>query len=142
MAAGRGSLIQRDLAEVGMSLRVAASSDARALAIRDHVLPLIREHGIIEDLEEKNSSLRLIVLERDPWLFTYWTPFNALTRTEASSPGYRHALERQHTRPDLPYGLEIWHERAKVLSLLWADEGLLEVLTFDRGAWEEAMLAL
>jgi hypothetical protein len=125
-----------------MALRVAASSDARALAIRDHVLPLVREQGDIQDLDDKSSSLRLVVLERDPWQFTHWTPFNALTRSEASSPGYRHALGGQHTRPDLPYGLDVRHDGTKVLSLLWTDEGAFEVLTFVRGAWEDAALAL
>jgi len=125
-----------------MTLRVAASGDATALAIRDHVLPIVRERGVIEDLEDKDSTLRLIVLERDPWLITHWTPFNALDRTDAASPGYRHALERQRTRPDLPYGLDVWHERAKVLSVLWSDEGTVAVVEFIRGPWEAAALAL
>ena len=131
-----------------MSLRVAASGNARALAIRDHVLPLVREHGRLEDLDNKNSTLRLIVLERDAWLFTHWTPFNALARTDASSPGYRHAVERQRARPDLPYGLDVHHAGTKVLSLLWADErgaherGAVAVEIFIRGAWEDAALAL
>jgi hypothetical protein len=125
-----------------MRLRVAASSDTRVLAIRDHVLPLVREHGDIQDLEAKDSTLRLIVLKRDSWLITHWTPFNALGPTEASSPSYRHALERQHTRPDLPYGMDICHEGAKLLSLLWADAGTFEILRFIRGPWEDAALAL
>jgi hypothetical protein len=125
-----------------MSLTVAASNDGRAMAIRDHVLPLVRKYGALADLEGKDATLRLIVLERHPWLFTHWTPFNALARTEASSPGYRHAIERQHARLDLPYGLEVWHERAKVLSLLWADSGASELVRFVRGAWEDAALAL
>ena len=125
-----------------MSLRVAASGDARVLAIRDHVLPLVRAHGTLEDLEGKNSTLRLVVLERGSWRFTHWTPFNSLGPTDASSPGYRHALERQRTRPNLPYGLDIWHEGAKVLSLLWADKGSLEIVELVRGNWEEAALAL
>jgi hypothetical protein len=125
-----------------MSLKVAASGDARALVIRDHVLPIVRAQGTLEDLEDKDSTLRLIVLERDAWRFTHWTPFNALASVEASSPGYRHALNRQHTRLDLPYGLDVWHERARVLSLLWADEGSFEVKDFVRGAWEDAALAL
>lgn len=125
-----------------MNLRVAASGDARALAIRDHVLPIVRARGILEDLEGKNSTLRMLVLEHDPWCLTHWTPFNALAPTDASSPGYRHALERQHTTPDLPYGLEIRHEQTKVLSVIWADDGVFEVATFVRGAWEDAALAL
>lgn len=125
-----------------MSLRVVASGDARALAIREHVLPIVRTQGLLEDLEGKDSPLRLTVLERGPWRLTHWTPFNALALTDASSPGYRHALARQRTTPGLPYGLEIRHEQATVLSLLWADDGVFEVITFVRGGWEDAALAL
>lgn len=125
-----------------MTLHLAASSDANALAIRDHLLPIVREQGTLEDLEDKNSPLRLVVLERQPWRFSHWTPFNALAPGQASSPGYRHALEHQHTRPDLPYGLDVWHDGAKVLSLLWADAGTFEIVSFRRGAWETAALAL
>jgi hypothetical protein len=128
--------------EARMSLRIAASGDARALAIRDNVLPLVRAHGMIQDLEGKDSTLRLIVLDRGPWRFTHWTPFNALAPNEASSPGYRHALERQRARPDLTYGLDIRHDRENVLSLLWADCGAFEIVRFVRGAWEDAALEL
>jgi hypothetical protein len=125
-----------------MSLKVAASADANALAIRDHLLPIVRAHGLLEDLEDKDSSLRLLVLERGSWRFLHWTPFNALAPTQASSPTYRHALERQHTRPDLPYGLDVWHDGTNVLSLLWADGATFKVLSFVRGAWEDAALAI
>lgn len=122
-----------------MSVKIVASGDARALAIRDHVLPLVREHG---RLESNDSTMRLVVLERPPWRFAHWTPFNALDRTEASSPGYRHALERQHTQPDLPYGMNIQHEQVEVLSLLWAVDGAFEVRAFHRGHWEAAAMLL
>ena len=125
-----------------MSLHVAASADARALAIRDHVLPIVRTHGQLEDLEDKDSTLRLIVLWRDPWRFTHWTPFNALAATEASSPGYRHALERQRVRLELPYDLDIWHAGEKVLGMLWVDDVRFEVASFVRGGWEDVALAL
>lgn len=71
----------------------------------------------------------------------HWTPFKELAPEEASSPGYRHALERQRTRPDLPYGLEVWRG-AKVLSVLWADNGAFEVDSFVRGSWEDEALVL
>ena len=125
-----------------MSLNLAASADARALAIRDRILPLVRAHGTLADLEAKDGTLRLTVLERAPWRFTHWTPFNALAPTDAASPSYRHALARQHSRPDLPYGLDVWHEGQTVLSVLWADDGAATVVVFVRGAWEEAALAL
>ena len=85
--------------------------------------------------------MRLVELRLDPWTFRTWTPFSELFPSEASSPGYRHAVERQHTRPDLPYGLEVWHE-TKVLRVLWADSGAFEVVCFIRGPWEAAALAL
>ncbi len=125
-----------------MTLHVAASGDANAVAIRDHMLPIVRAHGVLEDLQGKNSPLRLIVLERQAWRFLHWTPFNALAPGQASSPGYRHALGNQHTLLDLPYGLDVWHDGINVLSLLWAEGGTFQVAGFHRGVWEAEAMAL
>ena len=121
-----------------MTLRLVSSGDDRALAIRDHILPLLREYGA---LEVQRDTVRVVKLQIDNWTFRHWTPFNELTAGEASSPGYRHAIERQHTTPDLPYGLDVSHGE-KVLSILWADDGSIEVTTFVRGAWEDEALEL
>ena len=122
-----------------MNLRLVASSDDRALAIRDHLLLLVRDRGT---LECQRDSVRLIALQLGPWRFEHWTPFNELSPEEAASPGYRHALARQRTRPELPYGLEVWREDSKVLSVLWAEDGSFEVDSFFRGSWEDDALAL
>src|SRR5271165_6705839 len=98
----------------------------------------IREYGA---LEVQRDTVRVVELKIDDWTFRHWTPFNELTAGEASSPGYRHAIERQHTKPDLPYGLDVSHGE-KVLSILWADDGSIEVATFVRGAWEDEALEL
>jgi hypothetical protein len=122
-----------------VSLRLVSTSDDRALAIRDHLLPIVRERGT---LESQRGPVRLITLQIDPWVFRHWTPFNELSPAEASSPGYRHAVERQHTRPSLPYGLEVWHG-VKMLSVLWADdEEAFQVVSFVRGLWEDQALQL
>ncbi len=121
-----------------MSLKLVASNEDRALAIRDHLLLLVRQGG---GLEVQRDLVRLVTLEQAPWLIHHWTPFNDLQPGEASSPGYRHAVERQHATADLPYGLEVWHG-AKVLSVLWADDGRFEVASFVRGPWEDLALAL
>lgn len=84
-----------------MVLTLAWSSDDRALAIRDRLLPLVRERGTVE---VQRGPVRLTTLETGPWVLHHWTPFSDLSPDEASSPGYRHALERQHDRLDLPYG--------------------------------------
>ena len=69
-----------------MTLTLVASADGRALAIREHLLPLIRSHGI---LERQIGVVRLVILQLDPWLFKHWTPFRELHPDEASLPGYR-----------------------------------------------------
>lgn len=121
-----------------MNLKLVASSDNRALAIQDRLLPLVRAGG---KLEVQQGLVRLVVLKQAPLLIHHWTPFNDLQPGEASSPGYRHAVERQHAAPDLPYGLGVWHG-VKVLNILWANDGRFEVVSFVRGAWENLALAL
>jgi len=122
-----------------MSLKLISSSDDGALAIRDHLLHLIRDRGM---LECQRDAVRLITLQLDPWLLKHWTPFNELSPEQAASPGYRHALARQRTRPELPYGLEVWRGGAKVLCVLWAEDGSYAVDSFVRGSWEGDALAL
>ena len=122
-----------------MSLRLVSSNDDRARAIRDHLLPLIRDRGT---LECQRDAVRLITLQLDPWLLKHWTPFNDLSPEQAASPGYRHALARQRARPELTYGLEVWRGGAKTLSVLWADDGSFEVDSFVRGSWEDEVLVL
>ncbi len=122
-----------------MTLRLVSSSDERALAIRDRLLLLVRECGT---LEVQRGPVRLVALRTGPWTIEHWTPFGELSPDEASSPGYRHAVERQRTRPDLPYGLDLWRGGARVLGVLWSDDGASEVAVFVRGAWEDEALAL
>ncbi len=122
-----------------MALRLACSGDDRALAIRDHLVPLVREHGT---LEVQRGPVRLVGLRTGPWTVEHWTPFGDLSPDEASSPGYRHAVERQRTAPDLPYGLDVRRDGAWVLRVLWSDDGASEVVAFVRGPWEEEALAL
>jgi hypothetical protein len=119
-------------------IRLVSSHEGGVFAIRDHVLPLIRQHGT---LQVQHGAMRLIVWQWGTWTFNHWTPFNDLAPGESSSPAYRHALERQHTRPDLAYGLDIWRG-AKVFSLLWADDASFQVIRFIRGPWEDEVLAL
>lgn len=121
-----------------MTVRLASSSDGRAVEIRDRILPLLRGSGAVE---VQRDTVRLTELRLGSWIFSHWTPFNELGREEASSPGYRHAIERQRARQKLPYGLDVWNG-AQVLRILWADDGTIEVVNFVRGSWEQEALAL
>ena len=122
-----------------MALRLVSSGDDRALAIRDHLVPIVRERGM---LELQRGLVRLVALRTGPWTIEHWTPFGELSPDEASSPGYRHAVERQRTRPDLPYGLDVRHDGARVLGVLWSEAGASQVVVFVRGPWEDEALAL
>ena len=122
-----------------MTLRLVSSGDDRAVAIRDHLVPLVRLRG---SQEVQRDSVRLISLQQGPWIITHWTPFNELASGEASSPGYRHALGRQQSAPSLPYGMDVSYIGTKVLSILWADNGDWEVTSFLRGPWEDDALGL
>ena len=124
-----------------MNVRLISNSDDRALAIRDHILPLLRGHGAVQ---VQRDAVRLTELRMGVWAFRHWTPFNELRADEASSPGYRHAVERKRTRPALPYGLDIFHgaARERVLLILWAEDGTIEVPDFIRGPWEEEAFRL
>jgi hypothetical protein len=120
-------------------LRLVSSGDDRALAIRDHLVPIVRGRGM---LELQRGLVRLVALRTGPWTIEHWTPFGELSPDEASSPGYRHAVERQRTRPDLPYGLDVRRDGARVLGVLWSEDGASQVVTFVRGPWEDEALAL
>lgn len=124
-----------------MNVRLVAGSDDQALAIRDHILPLLRQHGTVQ---VQRDSVRLTELRIGIWAFSHWTPFNELGEHEASSPGYRHALERQRAQQTLAYGLDIWHgeDVTKVFRILWSEAGTIDVVNFVRGAWEAEALAL
>jgi len=124
-----------------MNVQLVSNSDERAVAIRDRILPLLRQQGAVQ---VQRDTVRLTELRLNIWFFRHWTPFNELGREEASSPGYRRAVERQRNRQTLPYGLEVWHgaEAAKVLRILWAEDDAIDVVIFVRGPWEEQALAL
>jgi hypothetical protein len=57
--------------------------------------------------------VRLTELRIRGWVFRLWTPFNELGREEASSPGYRHAIERQRSRKHCRMGSTFGRERSE-----------------------------
>ena len=122
-----------------MAINLIASGDGQALVIRDHLLPLVRKHGT---LEMQRDAIRIIAWQAHGLRIEHWTPFYELMPEEASSPGYRHAIAQQRAAPALPYGLDVWSSRTKVLSLLWDDASTHSIVAFSRGDWEREALAL
>jgi len=122
-----------------MTLTLVSWGDDRARAIREHLVPLV---GLSGSQEVQRDSVRLISLQVGLWSITHWTPFNQLTSGEASSRGYRHAVERQQAAPSLPYGMEVSHNGIKVQGTLWADDVTWEVTSGLRGPWKVDALNL
>jgi hypothetical protein len=122
-----------------MPLRLVATSDGRVITIRDHLLALLRQGS---GVQVQRDAVRVNELRTGVWIFRHWTPFNELSCEEASSPGYRRAIERQRTRKALPYGLDIWCGTTKVLRMLWSDDETIEVMTFAQGPWVDEVLLL
>ena len=67
--------------ESRIALRLVSSGDHRAVAIRDRLVPLVREHGT---LEVQRGPVRLVALRTGPWTVEHWTPFGELSPDEAS----------------------------------------------------------
>ena len=112
---------------------------ARALAIRDHLLPLIRVQGEMEEIG--GSGRRMVMWKAGRFAFALRSPFTAWGIKAAPPRSYSAAQAKQRANPVLPWGLDVWHGR-KVLSLQWDDSGRVEVISFNRGPWEDEALAL
>ena len=132
---------------------------ARAVEIRDHVLPLIRQHG---ELQREPFGTQFITKTR--WackpsgetvpvkhakreadavlLFSLRTPFsNWLTGRDEPAPAA--ALTRNAANPVFGYSLDVWFVGHRVMSLQWEDgDNAIEVISFRPGAWVAVVLAL
>jgi hypothetical protein len=42
----------------------------------------------------------------------------------------------------LPYALDIWFARKKVLNVEWNDGGFIQIVSYRPGAWEGQLLSL
>jgi hypothetical protein len=134
---------------------------ARAVEIRDHVLPLIRQHG---ELQREPFGTQFITKTR--WacrssgetvpvkhakseadaalLFSSRTPSsNWLAGRDQPAPSHAAALARNAAKPVFGYGLDVWFVGHKVMSLQWEDgDSAIEVISFRPGAWVAEVLAL
>ena len=66
----------------------------------------------------------------------YRTPFQALPQP---SEHVRYLQAMLGGRGNLPYGLDIWHNRKKVMLVEW-DEGEFQLVSYKPGEWKFLML--
>ena len=112
---------------------------ARALAIRDHLLPLFETHSVMQEVS--GAAGRLAVCTIEGFTCTLRGPFTAWPVEAPPAASYEQAISRQRAKPALPWRLDVWHGHT-VLNLQWGDDGTVEVISFTRGPWEDAALAL
>jgi hypothetical protein len=112
---------------------------ARALAIRDHLLPLFEAHDTMQEVS--GVAGRLAVFKAEGFTCTLRSPFTAWPAEAPPAASYEQAISRQRAKPALPWCLEVWHGHT-VLSLQWDDDGRVEVVSFTRGPWEAEALAM
>jgi len=115
---------------------------AQALAIRDHLLPLIRAHGAMREVGGSPPRLlRMVTWEAGGFTCLLRSPFTPPRPEAPMARSYGAALAKQRAGPVLPWGLDVEQGR-KVLNLQWDDAGRAEVISFIRGPWEDEALAL
>ena len=102
---------------------MASTKLQRALAVRDAVLPWLREHGTLEAVGQSDGTvvpaLHATIGGFDIW---YQPPFSGLRVSSADTPGQ-------------PCGLKI----LGCMVLVWADDGRTD-FSFRAGKWDAVLL--
>jgi len=116
---------------------------ARAVEIRDHMLPLLRARGSLVRLTiVSNPKIRPAFVEWQvgEYMFSLRTPFTNVPKIRPART-YEEALLWKRARPLMPWGLDVW-KQWKRMSLQWDDTGAVEAISFRPGDWEAEVLAL
>jgi hypothetical protein len=115
-----------------------------AIQLRDAVLAILQRsseshhYANYSTLTDQGHSVRIV----------YRTPFLRLPEKSGASDRetkqygpYTATQLHQHSKKSLPYTLNVWCGRRKVLNIEWADDGTVELGTYEPGDWEELLLA-
>ena len=114
---------------------MATEAEHAAALVRDHVVPLVKAKGQAHPVGPTSQ----IMWQAGPFRFALRTP-SSPAALPVGAPDYAGAKAKVEAGRMLPNGLDIWHND-KVLSLEW-DIDKLAVIRFERGPWENTVLAL
>ena len=112
------------------------SRAVRAERIKDVVLPILQRNGAILAI----SGMRVVQYSTGRFEFLLRTPFSAIPTPK--NPSYSNSLAWQRAAAKKTYGLDVWHERQKTMSLVWSESGPAQIVNFKSGPWETEALAL
>lgn len=109
----------------------------RAFVARDLALPLLRARGSWEEVENFPGKVRSF--EHEDLFMLHRTPFQPVPISDdAQASGVTALHQRDAARA---YGLDVWWQRRKVLSVIWNDGGPLGLVIIKDGPWEQALQA-
>lgn len=108
---------------------------ARVFALSKLALPLLQQEGSWEEVENYPGKVRSY--EQGDIFMLHRTPFQPIPISEqAAQAGIGADAQRIAARS---YGLDVWWQRRKVLSVIWNDGGQLGLVLFKTGSWESTL---
>ena len=118
----------------------------RAIQLRDAALRIVQRQGALQPVNI--SGLSLLTYRDGKFSIAYRTPMRqppkkagpSAREIERYAP-YTAALLHQQSGRNLPYGLDIWCG-GKVLSIEWADNGTVALISYKPGEWEGRLLTI
>jgi hypothetical protein len=116
--------------------KIARERLARALAIRDHVVPLIYGRGV---LTGETDNVRILTWRAAFCGFLLRVPLN-LPPVDDERP--MRAPRPSGLPSELHYGLDVTRNRVRLLTVQWAENGRAELLFFKPGHWEADVLGI
>jgi hypothetical protein len=107
----------------------------RVFFLRNMALKLLQRDGDWQDVEGYPGRVRSYEGER--LLIMHRTPFQPVPVSGAAvlagvSPETQRDIARE-------YGLDVWLDNKKVLSLIWNNGGSLGIVLFREGPWEDEL---
>jgi len=103
-----------------------------AIALRDLALTVVRARGSSQTVGNK---LRLLTCRLDDVRIALQMPLQQQPSDISPMPKYLAAHRGKPTPVYLPYVMDVW-DGGKVLSLQWADDGSVEIISYKPGPWE------
>jgi hypothetical protein len=102
---------------------------SRAVTLRELALKAMRERGTWE----KADPINLMMLRHGEITIGHRTPFQRQPEPNQKTKYYLALLGGPEP---LPFGLDVWHGRKKVLGIEWDMDGRVVVMSFTPGDWE------
>lgn len=101
-------------------------------------MPLLKARGFWQEIEGYPGKVR--AFEGDDLLMLHRTPFQPVPISEAGrEAGFSAVSQKEIARG---YGLDVWWQRHKVMSLIWNDGGALGVIVYKEGEWQSYLEGL